>query len=133
MNAQKLVMEMEKEMGKIQGTYPAAFNANRTASVRASDITAWKDVERTPCEVCGKDSFRTRDPPRMWKYRAMFERKIMSFLHVLGDTTMPQFAVIGGPRHETIVTHHANLIDGYIPTSSTASSIRAWRHLKERW
>ena len=34
----------------------------------------------------------------------MFSRKIMSFLHVLDDTTGTQFVAVGGPHHGQVVT-----------------------------
>ena len=134
------VLAMEAALGNVVGTDPTIFNEDRTASKKASQITAWRSVAVTPCEVCGvkeeiskahiivrekdaetlrvdyygknnflflcgtRDSYRASDPPSTWKCYALFDRKIMSFLHVEDDDTMTKFVVIGGPHHGKTVT-----------------------------
>ena len=63
------------------------------------------DSNKNVLLLCGtRDTYRSKDPPKSWKCHAMFDRMIMSFLHVPNDETQTQFIVIGGPHNGKVVT-----------------------------
>ena len=98
----KVDMEACEVCGTTEGLSRAHIICTR-ADADSMDIEY--ESNRNVLVLCGtKYGYTSSSRPRTWKCHAMFDRKIMSFIHDPNDESMTKFFVIGGPHHGKEVT-----------------------------
>ena len=100
------IWRVDKEACEVCG---ATENLSRAHIICTKDDADKMGIEyrsnRNVLVLCGpRESYRSSDPPDTWKCHAMFDRKIMSFVHNSNDESMTKFFVIGGKHHSKEVT-----------------------------